>query len=262
MRRLYWALNVAAKIAAFAVWPHSRWTAFALFTGPDYWLLYAMFAPRAQFACRVVTGFRPDPGARSLWLTIDDGPDPEDTPRILALLRRHQARATFFVIGQKARAHPELVRAILAEGHEVAHHTDTHPVASFWLAGPSRLARELDPAQDALRAAGAAARVFRPPVGIKSLFLGPALRRRGLVCVGWSIRSGDCRSQRVERPLARILAAIRPGAIVLLHEGPSVPPPIRVRLIADLLAGLSERGYGCVIPSPDRWMPPAPTAEA
>src|SRR5882757_7713989 len=74
---------------------------------------------------------------REVWLTIDDGPDPEDTPQLLTLLATHDAHATFFVIGERAAAHPALIRAITDAGHEVAHHTYTHPLRTFWYASPA-----------------------------------------------------------------------------------------------------------------------------
>ena len=83
--------------------------------------------PRRRVWCACTGASRPT--RPEVWLTIDDGPDPEDTPRILELLAAHGARATFFVIGENAAAHPGLIRAIAAAGHEVAHHTHTHPLA-------------------------------------------------------------------------------------------------------------------------------------
>jgi hypothetical protein len=73
-----------------------------------------------------------------------------------------------------------------------------------------------------------------------------------LQCVGWSIRSGDCRSRRPETVVARIMRRLHPGAIVLVHEGPSVPPAVRVSAIALLLAALGAKDYRCVLPRPEQ----------
>src|SRR5882757_3247428 len=116
--------------------------AVALWFGPDLLLAYHLFVLGSQGLLRMHRRFATP--RREVWLTIDDGPDPEDTPQLLALLAAHGARATFFVIGEKAAAHPALIRAITAAGHDVAHHTHTHPLGTFWCATPARVARELD----------------------------------------------------------------------------------------------------------------------
>jgi peptidoglycan/xylan/chitin deacetylase (PgdA/CDA1 family) len=239
---------LAGKAAALFVGWSAPLVALVLWFGPDLLLAYHVFAPRAQGLLRMHRRFATD--RREVWLTIDDGPDPEDTPRILALLAARDARATFFVIGENAAAHPELVRAIAAAGHEVAHHTHTHPVAAFWCAGPARVARELDDALGALRAAGVTPTRFRPPVGIKNLWLAPALRSRGLTAVGWSARGLEHWLGDAQVVANRVLSGVAPGAILLLHEGPRMPAPIRVEAIRQVLEQLQAAGYRCVVPGP------------
>ncbi len=146
------SINLAGKIAAILVGWTAPVTALALWFLPDVLLGYHLFAPQAQGLVRMHRRFATT--RREVWLTIDDGPDPEDTPRILELLATHGARATFFVIGKKAAIHPELIRAIAAAGHEVAHHTHTHPLAAFWCASPTQVGRELDAGLEALQLAG------------------------------------------------------------------------------------------------------------
>jgi peptidoglycan-N-acetylglucosamine deacetylase len=243
-------VNLAGKIAAVLVGWTAPAAALALWFGPDALLAYHLFAPQAQGLVRMHRHFataRPE-----VWLTIDDGPDPEDTPRILELLAAHGARATFFVIGENAVTHPELIRAIAAAGHEVAHHTHTHPLAAFWCASPAQVRRELDAGLEALRLAGVRPTRFRPPAGIKNLWLAPALRVRGLTCVGWSARGLERRRGDAEAVAARTTRGLAPGAILLLHEGPRVPAAIRVAAIRRVLERLQELGYQCVVPGPDQ----------
>lgn len=240
--------NLAGKIAAILVGWTAPAAALALWFGPDALLAYHLFVLRAQGL--VPTFRRFTTLRREVWLTIDDGPDQEDTPRLLALLARHRARATFFVIGENAARHPELVRAIAAAGHEVAHHTHTHPLATFWCASPTRVWRELDAALEVLGKAGVRPTRFRPPAGIKNLWLAPALRARGLTCVGWSARGLERRRGKVETVVARVTRGLAPGAILLLHEGPRVPAAIRVVAIGRALEQLREQGYECVVPAP------------
>jgi peptidoglycan-N-acetylglucosamine deacetylase len=242
--------NLAGKVAAISVGWSAPAAALALWFGPDLLLAYHLFVPSAQGLVRMHRRFataRPE-----VWLTIDDGPDPEDTPRILALLAAHGARATFFVIGENAAADPDLIRAIAAAGHEVAHHTQTHPVGTFWCASPARVARELDEGTKTLRASGVTPTRFRPPAGIKNLWLAPALRARGLTCIGWSARGLERRRGNVEDVVARATRGLAPGAIILLHEGPRIPAPIRVAAIRRVLERLQEQGYQCVVPGPEQ----------
>lgn len=242
-------VNLAGKAAALLVFTSAPSSALIFWFGPDLLLAYHMFVPRAQGIVRLYRRFVTT--RREVWLTIDDGPDPEDTPRILELLAAHGARATFFVIGESAARHPELVRAIAAAGHEVAHHTHTHPLAWFWCSPPARVNRELDQTTDFLRACGVEPTRFRPPAGIKNPWLATAMRKRGLTGVGWSARGLERRhATDAEAVCTRLMKGIAPGAILLLHEGPRIPAAIRVHGIGRVLERLRDRGYRCVVPSP------------
>jgi peptidoglycan-N-acetylglucosamine deacetylase len=241
-------INLLAKLIAVGVWALAErpGLAAALFFGPDALVLYHVFMPSAQGLGRVFTRF--ETARPELWLTIDDGPDPDDTPRILDLLDRHGARATFFPIGERAARHPALVAEILRRGHEVGNHTHTHPVVTFWCAMPRRLGAELDRATAALAMTGARPSRFRAPAGITPLALEAALRARDLPCIGWTIRSGDCFGRWPEKIAAHVARQLRPGAIVLVHEGDSVRPAVRVRAIALILEACTARNYRCIVP--------------
>lgn len=245
-------LALSAKAALFAVGPHAVPAPLAagLFLLPDCWLLLGLLAPNAAGLVPTATRFATT--QREVWLTIDDGPEPATTGPMLDLLDRHGAKATFFVIGAKAEAHPALVAQIRARGHTLGNHTHTHPLATFWLAGPWRTARELARCDAVLRRAlggGAPAPWFRGPAGIKSFFLRHALARRGLVLVGWSARAREGYGAS-HAPLRRLTRALRPGAILLLHES-GAHAPARLALLAALLERLSAEGYRCVLPARD-----------
>ncbi len=242
--------NLAGKVAAVLVVRTAPAAALALWFIPDAVLAYHLFAPNAQGLMRVHRRFHTP--RREVWLTLDDGPDPEDTPRILELLAAHEAHATFFVVGENAKAHPQLVRAIVAAGHEVANHTHTHPMATFWCASPARVGRELDAATETLGSVGVRPARFRAPVGIKNLWLGRALAKRGLTCIGWSARGLERQCASAEEAAARATRALSPGAVILLHEGPRVPQNIRVAAIRLVLERLREADYRCVVPRPEQ----------
>jgi peptidoglycan/xylan/chitin deacetylase (PgdA/CDA1 family) len=255
MPRFLLLCELVGKVAAVWCWVREPGSlaGYAWFFAPDPLVLYHLFVPSAQGFCRTFTRF--ETPRQEIWLTIDDGPDPDDTPQILELLERHQARATFFLIGKRAARWPQLVAEIARRGHEVGHHTQRHPVGTLWCASRARLNAELDDALAVFRAAGVRPTRFRAPVGIKHFLLGGALASRELACVGWSVRSGDCLGRRAEDVVASVMKRVKPGAIVLVHEGPSVPDALRVRTIALLLDALGERGISCVIPEAKQLRP-------
>lgn len=241
------AVNLSGKLAAAVVGLTAPATALTLWFAPDALLAYHLFVMRAQGVALLRRRFATT--RREVWLTIDDGPDPEDTPRLLALLATHGARATFFVIGKHAAAHPALIRAIVAAGHEIGHHTQTHPLASFWCASPWRLARELDAGLAVLATVGVRPTRFRPPAGVKHLGLRSALAQRNLRGIGWSARGRESWRADLATVVRRVTHDLAPGAILLLHEGARIPAELRVQAIAGTLRHLQEHGYRCVVPT-------------
>lgn len=240
--------SLALPMAAPFVWPWSPAAALGVPFATHLLTACAVFKPGCSWLGPVVTGFDAD-GRREVWLTIDDGPDPGDSPRMLDLLARHGARATFFLVGERARRRPDLVTAIRARGHGVANHSETHAREWFWGFGPRRVGREIDRAREAL--GGNDGKLFRPPVGMQNPFLFPALATRGMRHVGWSARGFDgVNGHDPLRAAARLLAGVRPGAILLLHEGFRGPrgERLNVRGLERVLTGLAERGYAAIIP--------------
>ncbi len=223
---------------------HHPWLGAAIFFAPDPWMFCQIALPSSRGFGTVVTHFQTT--KREVWLTIDDGPDPKSTPQVLDALDEFGARATFFVIGKKAAAHPELLRQIVQRGHGLANHSHSHPAASFWCAGPWRSAEEIDACENVFRDAKVESLpYFRPPVGLKNAFLHVALKRRGIACVAWSARGFD-RILKLNTAVARIGRRIRPGAIVLLHDGGACD----AQLIRRVLQELRTREFQAVIPPP------------
>jgi peptidoglycan/xylan/chitin deacetylase (PgdA/CDA1 family) len=189
---------------------------------------------------------------REVWLTIDDGPDPVDTPLILDALSRHDARATFFVVGERARRHPEVVREIVRRGHDVQNHSLTHPHLRFWCLGPRRLDREVAGGNAAVEAlTGSRPVYFRAPAGMRNCFLHPVLRRHGLALIGWTVRGLDGRDTDSAAIVARIRRGVRPGAIILMHESHRnhEDESVAACCIPRVLAELTAEGYRFVIPN-------------
>ena len=157
--------------------------------------------------------------ARGVALTFDDGPSPAHTPRVLALLDDAGMKATFFVIGAKAAAHPELVREIVARGHAVGIHGHHHD-RFLTLRSPDTVGDDLAEALATVEAiTGERPTLFRPPVGLTSPRVARALEWFELVVVGWSVRGLDgLAGARPERVAERIVPRLADGAIVLLHD--------------------------------------------
>lgn len=147
-------------------------------------------------------------------LTFDDGPDPVHTPQVLDVLRRHGARATFFMVGAQAARHPGLVARIAAEGHEIGNHSWDHP--SLPLLGGAAVTDQLRRAQAALGPHGGA--LMRPPYGHQNLATFLRARRLGLRVVAWSVLGGDWRDDPSDAIARRVQDGLAPGAIILLHD--------------------------------------------
>jgi peptidoglycan-N-acetylglucosamine deacetylase len=183
-------------------------------------------------------------------LTFDDGPDPTVTPRVLELLGRHDAKASFFCIGRQAAAHPDLVREIVRRGHSVENHTDTHPY-TFSCLHPGALAREVGRAQETLtRLAGQPPRFFRAPMGLRSPLLDPVLCRASLRLASWTRRGRDTVDRNPPAVLRRLTNRLASGQILLLHDANSALTsrgrPVVLEVLPRLLTQVAAAGLHSV----------------
>lgn len=185
---------------------------------------------------------------RVVWLTIDDGPS-DETLAVLDLLDAHDAKATFFLVGERAAQRPDLVRELVRRGHGIGNHSATHPAKWFWALGPARLRREIGDTQRVLAdITGEAPRWFRSVVGMTNPFVHAPLRAHGLARVAWSARGFDGVAGDPAQVVARIERGLAPGAIVLLHEGAAHGD--NVATLRLLLERLDALGYRAVVPVP------------
>jgi len=249
-RLLLLGFAVAASIFFLAMIPFHPFVGLGVLLVSHMLILYPTLVPNCQWWGRVITHF--ETPRREVWLTIDDGPDPGHTPRMLELLRRYDAKATFFVIGERAEKFQVALGSITEAGHDLGKHTATHPSATFWSLPPKRIAEEID-------RCSVPSRYFRAVVGMKNLFVHPALAQRGLELVGWSVRGLDTVSRDAEAVAARIMHGVRPGAIVLLHEGHrlATDPDFQPRCLELTLAALTKASYRCILPTPEQLRPRA-----
>jgi peptidoglycan/xylan/chitin deacetylase (PgdA/CDA1 family) len=192
-----------------------------------------------QSLCRVRTA------EKAVALTFDDGPDPETTPALLALLAKRGVRATFFCVGSRVARFPALALRLVSEGHQVENHSFDHRRLTNLLS-TARLRADLARAQRAIGAVtGQAPRLFRPPMCLTNPRVFRVAAELGLQITACSARGWDRRPDPPESIAWRLLRRLEPGAVFLLHDG-GVPARRLLPAVDLLLDGLQASGYRCL----------------
>jgi peptidoglycan-N-acetylglucosamine deacetylase len=204
---------------------------------------------------------RVDTPERVVALTFDDGPKPGQTEAVLDILARHGAKATFFLVGQNLERHPELAARALDEGHELGNHSYSHHRLIF--KSPSYVRREIDKTDALLRAVGVQGDIlFRPPYGKKLLVLPWLLAREHRKDILFDVVPRDDETQDVALLTSRVLASVRPGSILLFHDG-GRDKPGTLQAVDLVLEKLRAQGYRFVTVSELLALPgakPSPSA--
>ena len=216
-----WSLGALAAnhaaITAAGLWPRSS------LLGPNWTRLPEACAARGLVA-----------------ISIDDGPEPSTTPRVLEILDEHRAKATFFCIGERMLRHRSLAREIVDRGHAIENHSFRHP-NYFSLLGPKSMRAEVARAQEVIaEITGERPKFFRAPAGLRNPFLEPVLRSLDLRLASWTRRAFDTvngDAGDVRRKLVRNLAG---GDILLLHDGNAARGKAGVPVILEALPGLLD----------------------
>jgi peptidoglycan/xylan/chitin deacetylase (PgdA/CDA1 family) len=159
----------------------------------------------------------PEADPQAIYLTFDDGPHPTGTPQVLSLLDKHKIPATFFLIGEKAEAFPELAARILENGHAIADHTIDHNTDNYFK-GPQMIGAWLDQSAAKLRKLGLSSVGFRSPLGIKTPALNMALRQRKEPLILWNVRFYDTNHLLTVERVEKKMSSVIPGSIILLHD--------------------------------------------
>ncbi|MEW6366665.1 MAG: polysaccharide deacetylase family protein [Acidobacteriota bacterium] len=207
--------------------------------------VYALLHPRSQLLMQ--NRAHVDCSRPCVALTFDDGPNSYQTGRLLDILREKNVRATFFIVGQRAAQQPDLMRRIVGDGHLVANHTYSHPPL-FCFLSPGRLRDEIQRTQEALALhCGTRPRHFRSPVGLKHPLLSRYLARYGLEYVSWRLRTFDTIARKPANIVARVLARVQPGDIVLLHDNAMAASTGMLDVLPLLIDELRARGYEFVL---------------
>ena len=185
-------------------------------------------------------GSTSQPASGIVRLTFDDGPVRANTPRVLDVLSKYKVKATFFVIGQRARRYPHLVKREHREGHSVQNHTYTHP--ELTTLGNAEIRRELRATNRAIRAAGVPRPYrFRPPRGVTNARIRSLGVSLGLIQTLWSVDPHDWASPPASEICNRVVANVRAGSIVLLHDGSGSNT---VEALPCIIKRLRAQGYG------------------
>lgn len=179
-------------------------------------LFYASYSIKSQVyvraLCRVKTA------EKVVYLTFDDGPDAKQTPRVLDVLKRNNAKAVFFCIGSRIAGNEALLKRMADEGHQIGIHSFSH-ANGFPLYGRGRMIADIRRCQQAIeQATGATTTLFRPPFGVTNPTIGKAVKSLNLKTIGWSIRTYDTNGADHAKIARRISRQLRPGAIILLHD--------------------------------------------
>jgi peptidoglycan/xylan/chitin deacetylase (PgdA/CDA1 family) len=214
--------------------------------------LAASPAPRAAAAARPAAAVRPAPprgpfipklirgDSSHKWvaITIDDGPHPAYTPRLLAELKQANVHATFFVVGMMAAKYPDLIKAEAAAGHQIGTHSYTHP--NLRQLSAAQVKGELAQGADVItRITGKRPDAFRPPYGFYNDFVLKTATSLGLTLTMWSVYSGDSAGKKPAQIQQTVFKEARNGSIILLHDGFGYTP----KVLPALLEGLKRRGF-------------------
>lgn len=188
-------------------------------------------------------------GSRSIALTFDDGPHPVTTRAVLHILREHDVRATFFLLGHKVVAHPDVVREIHAAGHTIGVHGYQHD-RLFCLRSSRYALAQIERTQRAIAdACGITPTLFRPPIGFASHLTFRGAEHAGVELVAWTVRSLDgLESARAERVAQRVTRQLVDGAIVLLHDAAEKDDftPASIAALPEILRAIRDRNYATV----------------
>ena len=241
----WWPCLLASQwLVAWAWWRFGTGIGLPLMLASHALFWWGVMWPRSRLFGPVLS--RLPTNENLAWLTIDDGPS-ADTRAILDLLDARGAKASFFLVGERAARRPDDVREIVRRGHGIGNHSASHPAGTFWALGPRRMRAEIERTQAILRdITGSAPRWFRAVVGMANPFVSAPLRDLGLARVAWCARGFDAVAADPASVVARIERGLRPGAIVLLHEGAAHGR--NVETIALLLDRLEALGYRSVLP--------------
>lgn len=197
--------------------------------------------------------YKADTLEKVLALTFDDGPDVRYTPLILDVLKKHDVKATFFLLGTRVDRYPQVAKRIAEEGHTIGNHTYWHP--DLTQSGPEQLTWEIEKNAEALEATiGETSSYFRAPYGALNETLVEKLGELGYRGIGWSVDSLDWKSLSKDEIIDHMIQGVHPGAIILMHSAGHWSQNLSgtVAALDELIPLLQDQGYS-FITIPQMW---------
>ncbi|WP_252735737.1 polysaccharide deacetylase family protein [Zobellia sp. B3R18] len=175
-------------------------------------------------------------------ITFDDGPNREFTPKVLDLLEKYNAKATFFCIGEQVEKHPEILKKIIAQGHTIGNHTYSH-ANTFGFFSLDKVMNELTRTKKAVHTlTGKEMTLYRPAFGVTNPQIAKAVNQLNIQAIGWNVRSLDTTSRSEKTILERITKKVSKGDIILLHDTSEKT----IRVLEQLLLFLREKNLSSV----------------
>ena len=202
----------------------------------------AVTSMRMQFFCKTLCHGHRD--QRRIAFTFDDGPDPQTTPALIELLRKHKIKATFFVIGAKAEKHPAIIKQLTNAGHLVANHSYSHPWYFNFLFDKALEKQILRTKTILKKIMGSDSLFFRPPMGLTNPHYRRIIEKNNMRIVGWDIKTFD-KYRKKHQIIKKIFKKKRNGSIILMHDsGVSIE---KLQYIISMVAEkLQAQGYSFV----------------
>jgi peptidoglycan-N-acetylglucosamine deacetylase len=220
-----------------------------MFKGKKLFLIFIL-------SLNIVTSYNPDKmptvfrtNKKEVALTLDDGPTYLYTENILDILKKYNVKASFFLIGNRMREHPEMVKRIYLEGHDIGNHTYNHLRLDRF--EPNKIEEEIiETNKMYINILGFLPKYFRPPGGRFNNIVYNTIKENKLFSVGWSINTGDflyinqeVNEEYIQRRVARIISllekTLKPGSIILMHNGSL----ISVQALPEVIKYIQSQGY-------------------
>jgi len=179
--------------------------------------------------------------SNTVMLTFDDGPHNPNTTKVLEVLKKHEVKALFFVIGKNIQGNENILKQIVEDGHQIGNHSFSHHNwIDVW--PTSKVKEDFIKCQQLIEQFQPHTKLFRPPYGVTNPNIASAVKQLGLQSIGWNIRSYDTSIKDISKIKERVLSQLKPGAIILLHDRLDFMP----ELLEELIPAVKEKGYGFV----------------
>ncbi len=214
--------------------------------GSVVFFVYASTSPKSEVFGKVI--YNISTHKKLVALTFDDGPSGKYTKEVIDILDREGVKATFFLIGKNVETYPEIAKEIAVHGHAIGNHSYTHP----WLLpleSKKLILSEVDKAEEAIyNATGESPKIFRPPHGLRSIWLDEVIHQKGYTMFTWDDMTTDYVQGTTEREIAKkILSKVHPGSIIVLHDGVNLKHEINrenmIRALIVIIKELKKEGY-------------------